>query len=358
MYKSVTIAALLAFSVQLAAPVLVHAQVSAAIGYPMPIASPINGPIHLLKGAAQENRVTESDSKTDGQATASDGPIVIDNDEEKDKSNTSYQWKELPDASGKTQIESGAQFPVSIVSAHSSKTAKVGDAVDARLKVDIKIGGKLIAPKGATVIGHIASCERARKMIKAELSHKRWLKPSGALGLQFDEIVTPAGDHLPLVAQPAKQASIIKNDSEGRLLGVNSHGQIELPQSYQIKRQALQLAIRAGASAAGVFSFGAVPVCFGVLGAINPSLAFMHPVGTNVRHRRLKGFGMGVISGLPGGFLLADSINKGEEAVIQPGDEFLAEFKQNFTGEAATEAQLGAGVKIKVHGEVLPDKSI
>lgn len=64
---------------------------------------------------------------------------------------------------------------------------------------------------------------------------------------------------------------------------------------------------------------------------------------------------MGAVSGLPGGFLIADYIIRGSEAVIKPGDEFLAELKQDFTGEAATAAQLIPGASTKVRGEVLPD---
>lgn len=308
------------------------------------------GEIHFLKGAAQQDAVAVV------QIGSIAAPIIIDNDLERDKENTTYQWKEIPDANGKTQIETGAQFPVCLISAHSSKTAKVGDPVEARLKVDIRIGGKLIAPKGAMVLGHINSCERARKMLKAELSTKRWMRPSGALGLQFDEIVTAKGEHLPLIAKPARQPRIVNNKAGGRLLGVNHLGQVVSPLSFQVKQQAIHLAIRAGASAGGVFSLGAVPLACGVLGAINPSFAFMHPVGTNVRHRRLKGFGLGVVSGLPGGFLISDYIIRGEESVLQPGDEFLAEFKQTFTGEAASEAQLAPNVKTKVHGEVQPEK--
>lgn len=345
---------------------------------------PIGDPANLLKGAAKAPDSTDgapdtkpdtssdprSDSSSDltvgedsnhankkaesvGSGTG-DGPIVIDNDLEKEIQITEYVWKEIPDSEGKMHIDAGGRFPVTVVTSHTSKTAKVGDPVEARLKVDIKIGGRLIAPKGAKVIGHIASCEKARKMIQAEFSMKRWMRPSGSLGVQFDEILTASGDHIPLVATPARQPRIVKNMAEGRVLGVNHKGEIVSPLSSQVKSQAAHLGIRAAASAAGPFSFGIVPVAYGVAGAISPSFAFMHPVGKNVRHRRLKGFGLGVVSGLPGGFLVADSIIRGDEAIIKPGDEFLAEFKQKFTGEASTDAQLMPNAKVKVHGEVLP----
>jgi hypothetical protein len=277
---------------------------------------------------------------------------VIDND--KEDATAEYKWEEIPDADGKTHIQAGAKFPVCVVSTHTSKNAKVGDAVEGRLSIDIKIGGHLVASKGATVIGHVVNVAPARRMLTAEICPKRWMRAAGSLGIQFDEILVD-DQHIPLVAAPATASRVVNNVNEGRVLGVNHDGQLASPLSIQLKHQALHLAIRAGASAGGVFSFGAVPVAFGVLGAISPSFAYMQPVGKNVRHRRLKGFTMGVVSGLPGGFLISDSIIHGPEAVVKPGDVFLAEFKQDFTGEPSTDAQLLPNVKTKVHGEVVPE---
>ena len=125
------------------------------------------------------------------------------------------------------------------------------------------------------------------------------------------EIVTSDGKHLPLVAKPARVRRVVKNKNEGRVLGVNHQGELASPLSTQLKHQAVHLAIRGAASVGGVFSMGAVPAAYGIIGAINPSFAFLKPVGKNVPHRRLKGFAMGVVSGLPGGFLIADTIIKG-----------------------------------------------
>ncbi len=284
-------------------------------------------------------------------ATSDEEVPLIDNDQE--KVTAEYKWEEIPDADGKTHISAGAKFPICVVSTHTSKNAKVGDAVEGKLNIDIKIGGRLVASKGATVIGHVVSVSPARRMLAAEICPKRWMRAAGALGIQFDEILVDK-QHIPLVATPASASRVVDNVNEGRVLGVNHNGELASPLSIQLKHQALHLALRAGASAGGVFSFGAVPVAFGVMGAISPSFAYMQPVGKNVRHRRLKGFSMGVVSGLPGGFLISDTIIRGPEAVVKPGDIFLAEFKQDFTGEPSTDAQLLPNVKTKVHGEVLP----
>ncbi len=62
---------------------------------------------------------------------------------------------------------------------------------------------------------------------------------------------------------------------------------------------------------------------------------------------------MGVLSGLPGGFVVADFFIRGVEAQVKPGDEFLVELHQNFTGEPSNSAEIVAGQQKTVKGEVL-----
>lgn len=283
--------------------------------------------------------------------------IIIDNDDEKATAmvEETFKWEELPDSTGKTKLVTGAKFPVQCSSFLTSKTAKVGDSVEGMLRVDLKINGRMIAPKGTKVVGHVFSVMPARRILHAELSRKRWFRANGEIGIQFDEIITREGEHLPLIAKPAQQARIVDNRNEGRVLGVNSKGEVATPLSSQLKAQALHLAIRGAASAGGVMSFGIVPVAYAAVGAMSPSFAFLHPVGMNVRHRRLKGAAMGFISGAPGGFLIADTIIKGAEATIKPGDEFLCEFKQDFTGEPGTDAEMLGGATKGVHAEMVKD---
>ncbi len=291
-------------------------------------------------------------------ATPPTSIIFIDNDDEKAQEmvQETFKWEELPDSAGKTKIATGARFPVQVISQLNSRTARVGDPVEGRLRVDLKIGGKMIAPKGTRVVGHVFSAMQARRIIVAEISRKRWFRANGEIGIQFDEIVTASGEHLKLAAKPARQARIVENKNEGRVLGVNHKGEVASPLSIQLKHQAAHLAIRGAASVGGVFTMGAVPVAYAAIGAINPSFAFLQPIGRNVHHRRLKGAAMGFVSGVPGGFLIADAIIKGKEAAIMPGDEFLVEFKQDFTGEAYTEAELIEQGTKNVHAEVVNQK--
>jgi len=289
--------------------------------------------------------------------------IIIDNDTyKKDSSskNGSEQvssWADVKAEDGKSVICAGARFPVVLQSSHTSRNSKIGDRVEARLKADIMIGDRVIAREGDQVVGHVSSVHKARRILLAQLSPKRWLRANGAVGIKFDEIITFSGEHVPLTAAPARMARIIENKAEGRILGVNHKGEMVAPLSTQLKNQGIQFAIRGAAGAGGVFSMGAVPILFGLIGAANPSFAFLHPVGKNVPHRRWKGFGMGFLSGLPGGFLVADFILRGVEASLKPGDEFLVEFHQDFNGQAATTAELQPQERMKVQAEVVKKKS-
>ncbi|MDZ4834547.1 MAG: hypothetical protein SGJ27_12280 [Candidatus Melainabacteria bacterium] len=280
--------------------------------------------------------------------------IVIDNDEAVEVEET-IAYEELPTDEGKTKIKSGAQFPVVMSSQLNSKNNKKGDSLQARLKYDLKIGDRIVAKKGAMVTGHIHYNLPARSVMHSMVTPKRWYKNSGVLGITFDEIVNDKKEHIALNARPARKARIIRNKAEGRELGVNDVGEITGPWGQQLKYKAIRIGLNFALAPAGVFSFGAMPVALGVIGAANPSFAFMKPVGTNVRHRRIKGFAWGFLSGIPGSWLIEDTVTKGQEAIVKPGDEFLVELKEEFTGEARSEATLMPGSAAKVRGQVLTD---
>lgn len=277
--------------------------------------------------------------------------IYIDNDEQEIVEET-IAYEDLPTDDAQTRIKAGAQFPVVMVSNISSKTAKKGDVMQARLKYDLKIGPKLIAKKGSMVTGHIDYALPARTVLHSMVSPTRWYRNSGCLGIMFDEIINEKNEHIALDAKPARKDRIVKNKAEGRLLGVNHDGQITGPWGQQLKYKAIRVGLNAALAPAGVFSFGAMPVALGVMGAVNPSFAFMKPVGTNVPHRRIKGFCWGFLSGIPGSWIIEDTVTKGQEALVRPGDEFLVELHQEFTGKVLTEAQLMPGASGKVSGDV------
>lgn len=306
------------------------------------------------KSAAASVAVIPGEVHTEATKTE-DGPVMIDNDEAVETKQT-IEYKDLPTDEGGTKVKAGATFPVVVSSQITSKSANTGDPIEARLKYDLKIGDRLVAEQGSTVIGHINYVLKARSAMKSMLSIERWYRNSGCLGITFDEIVNSKGEHIPLVAAPAQQARIVKNKNEGRELGVNHNGQVTGPWSQQLRYKAVRIGLNAAMAPAGAFSFGAMPIALGCIGAANPSFAFMKPVGQNVRHRRIKGFMWGALSGVPGSWIVEDTVIKGQEAIIKPGDEFLAEFKEEFTGEPETEASLIPGASTKVRGQVVPGK--
>jgi len=299
--------------------------------------------------------VVETGVNKDEVTALEGGVLVVDSDQVSEVEET-VKYENLPTDEGKTRIKTGARFPVVVTSQISSKNAHKGDGLEARLKYDLKIGDRMVAKKGSAVQGHINYALPARSVMHSLMSANRWYRNSGCLGVEFDEIVTEKGEHLPLVAAPAKNALIVKNKAEGRVLGVNHLGQIAGPWEQQLKYKAIRIGLNAAMAPAGVFSFGAMPVALGLMGAANPSFAFMKPVGTNVRHRRIKGFAWGFLSGIPGSWLIEDTVTKGNEAIIKPGDEFLVEFHQEFTGEPASEAQMMPNANAKVHGDVKTSK--
>lgn len=284
-----------------------------------------------------------------------DGVIIVDNDEAVQNKAT-LEFEEMPTDEGQTIIKTGARFPVVISSQLNSKSSKKGDPIEARLKYDLKIGDRLIAKKGSVVRGHINYSLKARTILHSMVSPERWYRNSGCIGIDFDEIINERGEHIPCNAAPSRAGRVIKNKAEGRELGVNHNGQVTGPWAQQIRYKAVRVGLNFAMAPAGVFSFGAMPVALGVLGAANPNFAFSRPVGLNVRHRRIKGFAWGFLSGIPGSWLIEDTTVKGQEAIIKPGDEFYAEFKQEFNGKPETDASILAGASTKVRGQVVSEK--
>jgi len=298
-----------------------------------------------------------TETVTDETGETKEGTVLVVDCDEKAAVQEETKYQNLETDEAKTHIKVGARFPIVVSSQLSSKTAKKGDPVEARLKYDLKIGDRVVARKGAEVHGHVSYSLKARPAMRALISSERWYRNNGCLGLAFDEVVNENGDHLPLVACPSQASRIVNNKNEGRVLGVNKDGVITGPWSQQLRDKAIRVGIHAALAPAGVFSFGAVPLAMGLYGAANPSFAFMKPVGNNVRHRRLKGFAWGFISGVPGGMIIEDSIVKGQESIVKPGDVFLAEFHQEFDGTPATFAQVQPDASLKVHAEVASDKT-
>ena len=245
----------------------------------------------------------------------------------------SVLFENLPTDKNKTRITIGAILPVIISSEISTATAKKGDLIEAKLKYDLKIGDRLVARKGATVIGYVSYCLKAPGSIRYPVSRGRQHQNTGCLGIVFDEIITEKGEHLPLSAAPASTAPIIPDRGEDRALGVNDLGQVIGLRFQPPQHKPAANGHKPALQAASALALGSLPVVPEVTGTVSPSLVFMTPVETDVSHHGVKDFVRNAWRRAPG---WGNTEIEGQEAVIRPGDEFLVEFKKEFTGEPQT----------------------
>ena len=90
---------------------------------------------------------------------------------------------------GQTMVASGSKIDAVMKSNLDARKAHVGDAVTAESTEALKSHGKVIVPKHSRLLGHVTSVEASGK------GHA-----SSAVGVLFDEAVTPKGQHIPLNA--------------------------------------------------------------------------------------------------------------------------------------------------------------
>lgn len=309
--------------------------------------------------AERPGQMTEIMQQDTASVEEADTPIIVSSDQAQTAANVESECSEGIDIEGQSCINAGSKFPICMSSSHTSKNAKVGDPVEASLAMDLKIGNKLVAERGSKILGHVFICKPARSLHSARVSRDHRLRAAGAIGLQLDEIISANGEHLVIDAVPARQDKIVQNNATGRILGVDKGGEIAMPISIQLKAQALHGSICLACGLVSVCGpigmiagVAAQPIACGALGALSPSSAFKHPVGSNIRHRRLKGFALGALSGLPfGGTLLVDCKINGAESVIYPGDQFLIELKQPFSGQTSAD-YLASETDYRVSGQI------
>jgi hypothetical protein len=104
-----------------------------------------------------------------------------------------------------TRIPAGTTLDVVMVTTANTKTANVGDPIEAKLTEDLIIDGKVVAERDATVRGTITEVKRA--------SHSKSEDERAALKLNFTTIETTGGD---------KSLSATVTSSEGKQLEAKS----------------------------------------------------------------------------------------------------------------------------------------
>lgn len=210
-------------------------------------------------------------------------------------------------------------FDVVLTNKIDSKTARVGQPVNARLVQAVHSGSKLIAPEGSEVTGHVTSVYGSRRMLHAEVSTKRWMRASGGLGLSFDRIVTPEGTAVKIKAIPVsivQQHGHQHREKDSAKVNVSKSGTIEASRKRDLRPKAARTALGVAAFIAGPVT----AVAGAAVGAVRPTTVLPANVdGTPQKHQRLKGMTTGFVAGLPGGFLVNDAVIKGQQVVLTPG---------------------------------------
>jgi hypothetical protein len=217
------------------------------------------------------------------------------------------------------RIVSGGTIAIRLISPVDTKSATIGDAVQAQLVDNIVSGNNVIAAQGATVTGHVTLVDKATRVIKADIPSHHWLNASGALGLEFDEVVTNPGEHLTFDAVPVPESAITRADAQEDQLVVDKRGEIT-PKFNGVKYGAMGAAIEGADIATGPIGLAVGPILSGITGAVSPAFAFGKPSQDVTGHRRIKGFFMGMVRGLPGGFLISGASTHGQDVYLSTGD--------------------------------------
>jgi hypothetical protein len=90
-----------------------------------------------------------------------------------------------PGGTGSTVLSSGTTLNAELSHSLDAKTCKPGDQVTAKLTQDVKSDGKMVAPKGSKLMGHVTEA-KARSKDSADSS----------LGIVFDKAVLKSGQEL------------------------------------------------------------------------------------------------------------------------------------------------------------------
>jgi hypothetical protein len=204
-----------------------------------------------------------------------------------------------------------------------SEQNKVGDPVRGTVVHDVRAGHRLIAPAGSVVSGHVTEVSHRRRLLHAELSTHRWLRAGGNIAMEFDRLTPPHGSPVKIKALPAQILSVPSEHAQQEpSTVVTKHGVIEAKRKKDMVPKATRAAL-------GIGAFFAAPVTAtvgGIAGAVKPSTVLPESDDPKSKHHRhLKGMATGVMSGLPGGFLIGDTILKGQHAAIKPGTRIRLE---------------------------------
>jgi hypothetical protein len=113
-------------------------------------------------------------------------------------------------------VPAGTQLAIQVNSALSTKTAKVGDRVDAKLSSDVVIGGRKAASAGATVTGSVFKV----------VSGSSGVGKTPKLTLTFDNLVASNGATVPIAAKYQQLGKSEKGQDTAKIVGGAAVGAI------------------------------------------------------------------------------------------------------------------------------------
>ncbi|MBS1990581.1 MAG: hypothetical protein JSS83_08695 [Cyanobacteria bacterium SZAS LIN-3] len=240
-------------------------------------------------------------------------------------------------------LPSATQFPVIFDTDIDSRSARQGDVIEAHLKEDLVFDGRLIAPAGSIVVGHIDHYVRSRNMTQAMISGDKRFHKSSIIKLAFDEIITPDQEHIKIEGILSQQQTVFGDKVERKIVvdkkGIVQKAEETLSDDTAVGAQVVSFGVSTGLSQLGsVATFGVLPVVMGAIGAVNPSIVTMKAVTKEDKHPRLRGMTMGVVSSLPGGPVMQSLVYHGSELNIKVGDELYVQAHSPYTEETATTA--------------------
>lgn len=113
-------------------------------------------------------------------------------------------------------VPAGTQLSVEFVSPLSTKTAKVGDRVDARLAEDLVVDGRRVAPAGARVEGSVTQVVSGSKKIGG----------TPTLGVNFDGLQLAGGGMVAISGQLVQQGKSDTAKDSAKIAGAAVAGAI------------------------------------------------------------------------------------------------------------------------------------
>lgn len=236
------------------------------------------------------------------------------------------QWAVVRSGPRSWQVVSGGSLQVEMLTTLDSETANVGDSCEAKLTAPMRSeNGAVLARAGAIISGHVTAVDRSSRVIKADIPSHHWLDANGALGLEFNQIAA-AGRQINLQATPVPYSQVVQFAAAAGNnpvpLAVDKKGDVTVKFSG-VKYGAMSTAITGGELATGPIGLVAGPLISGVVGAVSPAYSYGKPAQDVEGHRRIKGFFLGMVKGLPGGGLLTGSVEHGEDISLAAGDRLL-----------------------------------